>query len=159
MAEHEEIREDTTESLPAADVKVESGKDHLTVAHNFEVKQSESKLNDTAIIVFESSLRKCRSKLESLEKQEISLTEVLLGISTASLGGILGALASGVPFELTFGSISFYVFLPMLLVGCLVAYIFKRKEQFRNPSNIARDLLEELPDPDKTISLDKKNIE
>lgn len=34
MAEPEDIRENTTESLPVADVKVESGRDHLTVAQS-----------------------------------------------------------------------------------------------------------------------------
>lgn len=73
-------------------------------------------------------MRKCRTKLEKISNQEIKSPEVLLGISTASIGSILGALASEVKFELGWSGIIFYALLPMVFIGCAVGFYFKRKE-------------------------------
>lgn len=159
MNEKDNIKQENTESLPAADVKVESGKDNLTVFQNYEVKQEKSKVNDALIMVNESTLKKCIQKLEIIKDQKVTSLEILLGLATASLGGSLGALASSVKFEAKFLGIFFYLILPIIFVGFSVAYYYKRKENFNEPNKLASDILEELPDPDDTVSLNKNNIE
>jgi hypothetical protein len=49
--------------------------------------------------------------------------------------------------------IFFYVFLPMVVVGCLGAYFFHRHISLIHPSQIAADVLAELPDPDQTSDI------
>jgi len=159
MSENDNIKENSNESLPAADVRVESGHDNLTVYQNFEVKQEKSRINDAFIMVYESTITKCRTKLNLIKSQKVTSLEWLLGFSTASFGGVLGGLASNVKLEASFSGIVFYVVLPMIFIGCAVAYFYKRKEKFSEPSKLASDILDELPDPDETVSLNKKNID
>lgn len=136
--------------VPAADVMAPPPDGSSVVYQAFPVKQTEEELNEFLVKVRGSVLRRARRKLNGLVRNRFPWPEVLLGLSTISAGGALGALASRIPWNSQY-AIIFYLILPLLAVGAGVAYVLLRHLTPLNASALALDLLEELPDPDKTI--------
>ena len=97
-----------------------------------------------------SILESCRRRLEKIENPRFTWGELLLGIATLAAGAIAGALTTDIQLNSPKG-IVFYVLLPMVAVGSFVAYLFCRTTSFGQASEIAKEVLMELPDPDKAI--------
>ena len=114
----------------------------------FPIKQASEDLDDFKVKVRASTLRRARSKLQSVKEPTFPWHEVTLGACTLAYGGFLGAL----PAQLTAGggqAIFFYTVLPVIGTGTLVAYLFLRRPSHNSPARMAGEALAELPDPDK----------
>lgn len=135
--------------VPAADVTAPPPEGSSVVHQAYPLKQPEEEINEFLVQVRGSVLRRVRRKLGGLIHTRFPWPEFLLGLSTLSAGGALGAVASGVVWN-TCEAVIFYLILPVLAVGSGVAYVLLRQLAARSASLVAQDLLEELPDPDRT---------
>ena len=98
-------------------------------------------------------------KLKVLTVLKRPWADLLLAFSTLCLGGFMGALSSNLPWavlnagtpEPSWRAIVFYALLPVLGTASLVAFFCLRHFAGRNASEIADDVLEELPDPDRIL--------
>lgn len=151
-----DLRLPSATSVPAADVTapVNSGQ---IIHQSFPLRQPEEEANEILVQVRGSSLRKIRRRLDSLVSPRFPWPEVLLGLSTLSFGGSLGAVASRTAWAtvengvatLNWVAFVFYALFPMIGVGAAVGYASLRYFTARNASSVAQDMLEELPDPDR----------
>jgi len=148
--------EETAISLPVADIVLNNESGGVTTSYRFPVKQPDEDRNDFIVEIRASKLKKVRDKLEILSNEKFPLHEVLLGIATSSLGAFLGGLASDIPLTTIIGKI-FYVGCPVIFAGTGVAYFFVRYINLTLPKIVARGLLEEIVDPDKTSGKEIKN--
>lgn len=135
--------------VPAADVTVPPADGGSVVHQAYPLKQPVEELDEFLVRVRGSTLRRARRKLTALVKLSFPWAEVLLGVSTLCAGGGLGALASGVAWN-TDKAVFYYVILPVIAVGTGVGYALLRHLTPNNASLVAQDILEELPDPDRT---------
>lgn len=135
--------------VPAADVKVPALGAGSVVHQAYPLRQPEEELNESLVMVRASILRRARRKLSALLTGKFPWPEVLLGLGTLSAGGPLGAVASGVPWNDSKAPF-FYLLLPLVAIGAGVAYALLRHLTPQKASTIAQDILEELPDPDRT---------
>ena len=148
-------KNDSVESLPAADIVAPvERKDILTSERSLPVKIPKQEANNFIVEVSASDLRRIRDKLAPYSKKTFSWSEILIGLGGASLGAILGALASQVPMS-SFRGFIFYVVCPMVLVGTIVRYFSESKSSQINTVNLANELLSELPDPDEAIEKER----
>jgi hypothetical protein len=76
----------------------------------------------------------------------------LLGVSTLTAGAALSAVLSGVQLG-SWRGVVFFVILPMIGVGSGVAYVTLRHFGLRATQHIAEDILNDLPDPDRSIDV------
>jgi len=95
--------------------------------------------------------------LEEVKNPRFTWGELLFGIATSSAGAIAGALTTDIQLDSPKGVV-FYVVLPMVTVGTFVAYLFCRTSSFGKASEIARELLTAIPDPDKALWISKKGV-
>ena len=146
----------TIQSIPAADFKAEAGDQIGTTTRTYPVKQPEKDKNDFLVQVLASTLHRCRSKLSEIKQASSPYGEILLAVSTLFLGAIIGAWLAGITMKER-SAIFFYVISPAIAVGGLVAYFFCRHISITDPSKTASEVLNELPDPDKTIDTGAKN--
>ncbi len=83
---------------------------------------------------------------------------MLLGVATLLLGATLGALGSTIPWAILENgaavanprAILFYVVFPIIGVGAAVGYFCLRHFTSHSASIVAQELLDELPDPNRT---------
>lgn len=135
--------------LPMADVT----EDEIPGKIEYEaypVRKPEADLNDFKIQVRASTLARCRSKLAKISISVFPWHEVCLGISTLAAGAYLGSLSAS---NITSGSLQavfFFNILPIIAVATFVTYFFLRRSTLKESSEIAIEVLAELPDPDKT---------
>lgn len=120
----------------------------LTETHPLRLPEED--WNDFRLGVWASVLRKSRKKLEDItSKHRFPWGELLLGVGTLTAGAVLSALIAGVGLDTKPGVFLFTV-LPAISVGCLVAYGAVRYTATRTAQHLAEDVLEALPDPDKS---------
>lgn len=134
--------------LPAAEIKA------ATTTENVEyqacpVRVPEEDLNDFIVKVRASTLTRCRTKLEQISEPNFPWHEMALGASTLAAGGFLGALPASMTAG-TLGAIFFYTVFPIIAVASIVAYFFLRGLPIYEPASVVKDVLLEMPDPDKT---------
>lgn len=144
----------TAVGLPAADVRFESaeknGSDKNFTTHTFPVRTPEEDRGDFLIQVRASTLKKCRRRLKGLADAGFPWAEVMLALSSLAIGATLGALPSDIPASYLRYKF-FFFFLPPLAASSLVGFIFLRRLPATNGGATARDVLEDLPDPDRSI--------
>ena len=138
----------TVESIPAADITAEVTSGQLTTTRTYAVKQLGEDQNDFMLYVEASKLHKCRRKLQSITEVSFPIAEVLLGVATLCAGASLGALTTDIKLDSSKGMI-FFILLPVVAVGCTVAFAFYRHYTAKSAAQIATDVLAELPDPNK----------
>lgn len=141
--------EPTAAPLPAADVQAPTGPAPALVQQAFPVRQAEDDINEFFVQVRASTLKRCRSGLGDIAHSRFPWHEVALAIASSAYGAFLGAL----PADLNPGSRSavfFYTILPVLGTGSLVAFYFLRRASTVDAAQRANQLLEDLPDPDRT---------
>ena len=138
----------TASPIPAADVSASEAAGNVEY-EAYPVRKPEADLNDFKIQVRASTIVRCRAKLAHVSNSLFPWHEVALGASTLAAGAFLGAL----PADIKAGSLQgifFYTVLPIIAVSTFVTYFFLRRLAIREPADIAKEVLSELPDPDKT---------
>lgn len=139
----------TAISAPAAEVQAPATGSGSVVHQAYPLKQPEAELNEFMIKVRASILLRARRKLSALAKTKFPWPEVLLGLCTLCAGSTLGAIATGVLWSSSKAPF-FYGLLPIAAVASGVAYGLLRHLAPEKASEIAQDILEELPDPDRS---------
>lgn len=137
------------EPLPVADITADDTSRRIEY-EAYPVRKPEEDLNDFRIQVRASTLDRCRAKLAKISSTSFPWYEVFLGIATTALGASLGSLSSDNISPGSLKSIFFYTILPIIAVTTFVIYLFRRKSTLQNSSDIAVEVLSELPDPAKT---------
>jgi hypothetical protein len=139
--------------LPAADIRVSSkgGKDDLVLDQTFPIRPSETDLNEFIVPVRASILTRCRNKLSRVTKGKPPFRELSLAICTLALGATLGAIPAGIKPG-THMYFFYFNFLPVVTAASGVAYFFLRREEMSEPAEIATEILNDLPDPNKIPS-------
>ena len=135
------------QSLPAADVSASLSSVKIEY-EAFPVKKPEEDINDFKVQVRASTLNRARIKLGSITDTGFPWYELCLGISTLCAGAYLGSLTADVK-QSTVEHTLLKSVLPMVAIATFVAYIFLRKQATSDVAQGARDVLTELPDPEK----------
>jgi len=151
----EEFPRSTVDSIPAADMQIMPSAQGLVMNQTYPVKQPERDKRDFIIPVRASVLDRCRCRLEEVRNPRFTWGELFFGIATSCAGAIAGALTADIQLDSPKG-IVFYVILPMFAVGTFVAYLFCRTNSFSKAADIAREVLAEIPDPDKTTLVSRQ---
>lgn len=145
-------------AVPAADVQAPPPNPATVVHESYPLLQSEEDANEILVRVRGSTLRRVRKRLASLKHEGFPWSEVLLGLATLSFGASLGALASKLPWAEvesgiatpTISAILFYVVLPLIGAAAAVAFFMRRYHTRVQAASVATELLEDLPDPERT---------
>jgi len=145
MADDQFPRE-TTQSIPAADIKVTGGKQEK-ITHSYPIVHVNADKQDFVLTIMASVLLRSRNRLRTLQRFAFPWPEILLTIAGASFGAFAGAFSGSIELNSTKG-IVFFVFVPMVFVGSTVAYFFTRINPIMAANNIATELLSDLPDPE-----------
>lgn len=140
---------------PAADVRAPTVGEGNQVTYTFPIRQPEEDFNDFQVGVRASLIRRCRGRLEAIACHTFPTSEVLLGVSTLAAGGALSALVSSVALA-SWQGVLFFVVLPVVAVGCGVAYGMLRHFTIRAAQQLAEDVLEDLPNPDRAVDVGKQ---
>lgn len=135
---------DSTTSFPAADIKAEASGSDMKVSHSYSVVTPDKEKNDFMITIRASALKGWREKLTSLKSSSFPWAEVLLSFSSLGAGAILSSLLSDVVLSTAKGKF-FFVVLPPLTFGAIVAYLFVRHIETVSASSVAATLLEDMP--------------
>ncbi|MGA3057524.1 MAG: hypothetical protein ABSE70_05750 [Candidatus Limnocylindrales bacterium] len=104
---------------------------------------------DFLVEVRASSLRHCRDRLASLQRSRFSMQDLCLAICTLAAGATLGAVEGGLTTVASLGWL-FYSVMPAIAAAGLVAYVLLGLKFGQETAANARDVLEDLPDPDDT---------
>jgi len=136
-------------SLPAADVTAPDTTQENLRHVAYPLRKPEEEHAEFIIEVRASVLARVRRKLTELAKAEFPWPEFLLGISTAALGASLGAIPAGIDIKKPIGLVYFIAF-PVICTGTGVAYFMLRRNSIVDASRVAKEILEDLPDPEKT---------
>lgn len=134
---------------PVADVHAPQAGEGNQVTYTYPIRQPERDLNDFQVGVRASVLKRCRSRLSSASGSTFPLADLLLGVATLTAGAFLSALVSDVCLDSWRGKL-FYIISPIVAVGTGVAFVFVRKSYDRSCHEAARDVLDDLPDPEQT---------
>jgi hypothetical protein len=135
------------QSLPAADVSAPLPSANIEY-EAFPVKKPEEDINDFKVQVRASTLNRARNKLASIADAGFPWYELCLGISSLCAGTYLGSLTTDIKQGTLEHSILKSI-LPIVAVATLVAYYFLRRQTTLDVARGARDVLAELPDPEK----------
>ena len=135
-------------NIPAADVL--PAPDPTEIAYQaFPVRSPEDDINDFIVKVKASTLRRCRARLTDIKPKKFPYGEVSLGVATMAWGAVLGALPAGIKPD-TWQAIFFFNLLPVLATAATVGYLFLRHFSAVDYTQRAQEVLDQLPDPDKT---------
>ncbi|MEM5018636.1 hypothetical protein WKH31_20305 [Metabacillus indicus] len=143
------VPKETASSLPMADAKMDPTNGNGVTSYYYQVKQPNEEKNDFLIEVRASKLRNIRRKVSQLADSRFPWHELLLGVSTTSLGAFFSGLLSDISLSSTKG-IFVFILCPVIAMGAGVGYLFKRYVDLKLPRIMAKELLDELVDPDKT---------
>lgn len=112
------------------------------------MESEEQEKNENSMVEVESRvLKRVRKRLVDISNKRFRPSAVFLSIGMGSLGGIFGALISGVTTNSSYWWI-YYVIAPIFATFSLVVYFFWENNQATNSALIAKTILEELTDPD-----------
>lgn len=125
------------------------------VTYTYPIRQPEGDCNDFQVGVRASILKQCRTRLQSIADERFPFAEILLGVSTLAAGGALSAIVSNVQIASWQGTL-FFVLLPVVAVGSGVAYGVLCRIKKIETEHMAKDILQNLPDPDRAVDVRKK---
>lgn len=136
--------------IPAADIELPSNSSDVRHAA-YPVKRPEQELNEFFVECRATTLVRCREKLTVIGNARFPWYELLLAISSLAFGTFFGALSSGITYvaDPTHWKLLF-VFMPMVGIGTGVAYLFMRHQGTGEVAAVARQILDELPDPNNS---------
>lgn len=135
---------DTTTSFPAADIKAEIDGADMKVNHSYSVVTPDKEKKDFMITIRASALKGWREKLTTLRASSFPWAEILLAFSSLGVGAILSSLLSDVTLSTLKGKF-FFIVLPPLTFGGIVAYLFVRHIETVSASSVAETLLADMP--------------
>lgn len=134
----------------ASDV-LQSGKNsHSLFQPSHPIRQPENEVNEFQVLVRATVLSTVRLKLVSLRDRAGDYSDGLLAVAMLCFGGVLGALISKTSLTEPYVGKFVYIILPVLGTASIVSYFFKRGDDTANVRASAKELLELIPDPDKT---------
>jgi hypothetical protein len=136
---------------PVADFSAVPTDEDVTLTRTFPVRWPQEDWNDFQVGVRATVLSRCRVNLAELAADHFPWAEVCLGLTTLSLGATISAWISGIVLSSGKGVI-LYVIVPMIGSGAGVGYFMLRQLWTDNVGRIAQDLLNDLPDPGRTVS-------
>lgn len=143
------IPEETISSLPVADITIAQDKEVMTTNYQYPVKRPAEYQNEFMVLVKASNLQKVREVLLQAKSVKFPIHEVLLGISSISIGATLGALSAGIKLDTFLGKLM-YVLCPLITVGSFVSYVFTRRDNLKSVKDFADEIEEYIVDPEKT---------
>ena len=114
-----------------------------------EVKQSSHDREDFVVEVRASTLQRCRKRVLEIAGARIRPIDLCLAVAAMSVGGVLGAWQSGMTMNSEHWWV-FYIFSAHDIYGSAVSYTFLLFVSVTQPAEKAKEILEELPDPDET---------
>ncbi|MFM5564244.1 hypothetical protein ACET8P_17540 [Aeromonas veronii] len=135
---------DCTTSFPAADIKAEANGSDMKINHSYPVITPDKEKNDFMITIRASTLKGWREKLTTLKASSFPWAELLLAFSSMGIGAILSSLCSDITISTAIGKF-FFIVLPPLTFGAIVAYLFVRHIETASASSVAETLLEDMP--------------
>lgn len=145
---------ETAGSLPVADISYSNtgvnGTDQVTTNYQYDVKRPAEYQNDFIIEVKASQIRRIKEKIANVSESKYPIHEILLGVSSVSIGAFLSALISGVKLDSCLGIIM-YLICPVIASGTGVAYFFTRYMNLTTIKDLASSIDENLIDPDDVI--------
>jgi hypothetical protein len=121
-----------------------------------EIRNGNGDHGDFSVEMPANSLRRARKKLSEISKDSFRPSELCLSGASASTGGFLAALRSGVDSQSSLWWL-FYGVLPAFALAGLVAYLLLKRLSTFQPAALAKDVLEILPDPDQATPIFKES--
>lgn len=139
-------------SLPVADFKSSSGNNEaLTIRRDVAVKQQDIKKEE--ILVDAQIIHRCRNNLQKIKNNQFTWNEILLGVAAAGVGIIASAYIADVKLDTGKGVFCF-VITPCSTVGAGVAYGILKALTNISASQIAKEILNDLPNPDEAVDVE-----
>ncbi|EHK0749052.1 hypothetical protein [Vibrio parahaemolyticus] len=139
-------------SLPVADFQsATGGNEGLTIRRDIAVKQQDVKKEE--ILVDAQTIHRCRKNLQKIKDNQFTWNEILLGLAAAGVGIIASAYIADVKLDTGKGIFSF-VITPCITVGTGVAYGILKALTHVSASQIAEEVLCDMPNPDETIEVE-----
>ena len=139
-------------SLPVADFQsATSSNEGLTIRRDVAVKQQDVKKEE--ILVDAQIIHRCRNNLEKIKNNQFTWNEILLGVAAAGVGIIASAYIADVKLDTGKGVFSF-VITPCITVGAGVAYGILKALTHISASQIAEEILRDMPNPDEAVEVE-----
>lgn len=139
-------------SLPIADFQSSTGNNEgLTIRRDVAVKQKLIKTEE--ILVDAQIIHRCRNNLQKIRDNQLTWNEILLGVAAAGVGIIASAYIADVKLDTGKGIFSF-VITPCITVGAGVAYGIVKNLLHISTSQIAEEILNDMPNPDETVEVE-----
>jgi hypothetical protein len=139
----------------AADIHATSIGGKPEAVQTFPILQPGEDWNDFQVGVRASVLRRARERLSSQSLQRVPVPELLLGTATLTAGASLSALVAEVDLSSIRGGL-FYILAPIIAVGTATAYGFMRHIRSLSSEQLAKEILRDLPDPEKAVEVPAK---
>ena len=142
-------------SQKAADIHATDVGEKPQVSYSFPILKPGEDWNDFQILVRASVLRRTRARLTEHAKQRWPIPEILLGVATLAIGASLSAIVA----EVTIGTNKgfwFFIAAPVVAVGTATAYGFLKHYNAKDNKQMAKETLDELPDPALAMEVDTK---
>lgn len=115
------------------------------VTQSYAVVQTPDDADDFYVRLRATNLRRIRYQLGQLSSGNFPWAELLLAVSTTSIGGTLGAIAGDVKLDGNSISIICYNVLPAIFLGTIIGWAFLRHRLIVNARTISESILAELP--------------
>lgn len=140
---------DTTTNRTVANVSIDNSNiGEAITTLTYPIKQPEGYANDFMVNLRASEIRRVRKYCDDAKVSKFPWCELLLALSTTSIGCFLGSLASDVELNSLKGIIMYVVSL-VIATGSFVAYLFMRKGAISDVNDLADKVKEYIVDPDK----------
>lgn len=141
---------------PAVDLRITGEPQPLTI-HGYPVVLPDEDINDKIVPIRGKDIKRWRSRLQHILNNSFPWADILLAISMLLLG-FYGAVLLSERIYGGFAAVLVNTLVPMFGIGFLVAYFFCRGNAVYPPKHISKELLNDIPDPDK-INNKGDNIE
>lgn len=128
--------------------------EEVTTTMTFPVLSLDEDLNEKFIKIKLSQLKKIRAKIIPYTQKRFNYTDLLLGLFTTLIGIIIGALLSDLNLENWKGKLT-YIVLPILAAISGTSYFFIKHIHQKNVSELANEVLENIPDTEQIIKTEK----
>lgn len=140
--------------LPTVDFKVTGEAQPLTIL-GYPVVLPEEDVNDKVIPIRGKELKRWRSKLYKICDHSFQWDDLFLAIAMLFIGSWVAVLLTGNAYS-GFLNFSLNTLFPVFGFGFFISYFFVRRNKSESPKDISKELLDEIPNPDKiNISGDK----
>jgi hypothetical protein len=138
------------QAIPTADIHLPTSPGDYRHAA-YPVKRPEEEINEFMVECRATTLIRCRDKLSAIRDSSFPWHEILLAIASLVIGTSLGALSSEITYTNNPGLWRFlFMLLPSVGLSAGIAYFFLRHQSNKLNVATAREILQDLPDPNKS---------